>query len=207
MTFKAIVFDLGGVIIEFDYTRFFNDVIIISPLHKPDSFLLLEFWRQSDIYHRGDITDEDFYHQACELLQVCNLNQKDFFDSFNSVLAERNEEIIEIIRKIRYMNKYKLLLLSNINSSHWQYLLDKKWNFIEYFDEFILSHQVKMAKPDSDIFQLTIKKANCKPNEVLYIDDGLNNINTAERFGIKGIKYTTPKELEAELRRLKILLH
>ncbi|MHA1273269.1 MAG: HAD family hydrolase [Promethearchaeota archaeon] len=207
MNFKAIIFDLGGVIIEFDYTRFFNDVILLSPLHKPNSLLLLEFWRQSDLYHQGKISNEEFYHQTCELLQICALTQEEFFDSFNSVLAKRNEEVIEIIRKIRYMNKYKLILLSNINASHWEYLLNEKWGFIEYFDEFILSHEVKMSKPDPRIFELAIKKAGCKPQEIVYIDDGLNNIKTAEEMGIVGIKYNNPKELEAEFRRLKILLH
>jgi len=207
MTVKAIMFDLGGVIIEFDYTRFFNDVIVISPLHKPDTLLLLEFWRQSDIYHQGKISDEEFYKQTCELLQVCALNQQEFFDSFNSVLAERNEEIIQLIRKVRYMNKYKLILLSNINASHWEYLLDTKWDFIEYFDEFILSHQEKISKPNPKIFRLAIERAGCKPEEIVYVDDGLNNIKNAEKLGIMGIKYTTPNQLEAEFRRLQILLH
>ena len=66
MTIKAIIFDLGGVIVELDFSIFFQKVIEISPLHKPHSSLLLEFWRQSDVYHQGKITNKAFYHQACE---------------------------------------------------------------------------------------------------------------------------------------------
>jgi len=205
MTIKTIMFDLGGVIINFDYTRFFNDVITISPLFKPNSFLLLEFWRQADVYHQGKITDEEFYHQTCELLEVCALSQKEFFDSFNSVLAEKDDEIEELIRKLRSTGKYKLILLSNINMSHWKYLLERKCDFIRLFDEYILSHEVKLAKPDPRIFQLAIEKAGCHAEEILYIDDGLNNINTAKQLGIQSIKFHTPTDLERELKDLEII--
>lgn len=205
MVIKAIMFDLGGVIINFDYTRFFNDVIVISPLFKPDSFLLLEFWRNSDVYHQGQMTDEEFYHQNCELLQVCSLSQKEFFDSFNSVLAEKDQEMVNLIRKLKDRGNYKLMLLSNINVSHWQFLLEKKCDFLEYFDEFILSHEVKLAKPDPRIIQLAIERAGCKPEEILYIDDGLNNVRAGQQAGIPSLKYINAKDLEMALINLKIL--
>ncbi len=91
MTIKTIVFDLGGVIVELDFSQFFKNVIEISPLNKPDSFLLLEFWRQSDVYHQGKIANEEFYHQACELLEISSLNQEDFFNSFNSFNSRANQ--------------------------------------------------------------------------------------------------------------------
>jgi len=207
MTFKAIVFDLGDVIVELDFSKFFKEVIEISPLHKPNTFLLLEFWRQSDIYHQGKMSKEDFFHQACELLQVCILDQNGFFEAFNSVISHINEDVMEIVKKIRYMKKYKLILLSNINSSHWDYLLNKKWGFIEYFDELILSHEVHLTKPDPRIFQLVIEKAGCKPEEIVFIDDGLNNIRAAQEIGIYSIHFTNLEELIKEFKNLKILLH
>ncbi|MFX1391828.1 MAG: HAD family hydrolase [Promethearchaeota archaeon] len=205
MTIKAIIFDLGGVIVEFDFSKFFKEIIKISPLNKPDTLLLLEFWRQSDIYHQGKISNKQFYHQACEILQTCAINQEKFFEAFNSVIDHINEDIVELIKKIKDIGKYKLILLSNINESHWKFLKGKNWGFIKYFDELILSHKIHMIKPDPKIFSYTLHLADCKPEEILYIDDGFNNVLLAREFSINAFKFTTYNDLVTLLNDNKIL--
>ncbi|MFX1339287.1 MAG: HAD family hydrolase [Promethearchaeota archaeon] len=204
MTIKAIIFDLGGVIVELDFSNFYNRIITLSPLNKPQTPIMLEFFRQSDIYHQGNMSDDEFYQLACELLQVCALNQNEFFDAFNSIISGFNQEIIEILKKLKNSNAYKLIALSNVNASHWDYLLQQKWEFIEYFDELILSHEVHMTKPERRIFEFAIKKAGCKPKEILLIDDGVNNVVSAKQVGIKGIHFTTVENLIEELGNLGI---
>ena len=204
MTVKAIIFDLGGVIIDLDFSNFYNRIITQSPLNKPQTPIILEFFRQSDIYHQGLMSNEEFYQLACDLLQVCALDQKDFFDAFNSIISGRNPKSIKLVKKLRNMNQYKLIALSNVNSSHWEYLLRKNWGFLEYFDEMILSHEIHMTKPDKEIFQYAIQKAGCKPEEIVFIDDGLNNIRSARELGILGIKFTTNDELIKELETLNV---
>jgi len=59
MAIKCIIFDLGGVIVELDFSRFFNEVITPSPLNKPSTPIMMEFFRQSDTYHQGKVTNEE----------------------------------------------------------------------------------------------------------------------------------------------------
>lgn len=205
MKVKAIIFDLGGVLIDLDFSNFYNKIIIQSPLNKPQTPIMLEFFRQSDMYHQGNMTDDEFYQLACDLLQVCMLNQSDFFDAFNSIISGFNSNVAEIINKLRESNQYKLIALSNVNSSHWDYILNKKWNFIDWFDELILSHETHLIKPNPKIFEYAIKKAGCKPRQIVYIDDGLNNIRSAKELGIICIKYTNSEELLEELIKLNII--
>jgi len=205
MKVKAIIFDLGGVLIDLDFSNFYNKIIIQSPLNKPQTPIILEFFRQSDMYHQGNMTDDEFYQLACDLLQVCMLNQSDFFDAFNSIISGFNSNVAEIINKLRESNQYKLIALSNVNSSHWDYILNKKWNFIDWFDELILSHETHLIKPNPKIFEYAIKKAGCKPRQIVYIDDGLNNIRSAKELGIICIKYTNSEELLEELIKLNII--
>jgi len=202
---KSVIFDLGGVVVDLDFSNFYNSIISQSPLNKPQTPIILEFFRQSDIYHQGKMSDDEFYHLACDLLQVCELDQKDFYTAFNSIVSGFNPEIVEIIGAIKENNKFKLLCLSNVNSSHWEYILKKNWGFLEYFDEFILSHEVHMTKPDNKIFKYAIEKARCKPEEIVFIDDGINNVRTARKLGIIGIKFTNKKDLIKELKNLEIL--
>ncbi|MFX1323389.1 MAG: HAD family hydrolase [Promethearchaeota archaeon] len=205
MTIKAIIFDLGGVIVDLDFTNFYNKIITQSPLNKPQTPIILEFFRQSDTYHQGLISDEEFYKLACDLLQVCELDQNMFFSAFNSIISGFNVDIVNLLKRIKEINKYKMLCLSNVNSSHWEYLLNKNWGFLKYFDEYILSHEIHLTKPDKKIFEYTIKKANCKPDEIVFIDDGLNNIRSAQQLGIKGIKFTNIDDLIEELKKLNVL--
>ena len=205
MTIKAIVFDLGGVVVDLDFSNFYNRIITQSPLNKPQTPIMLEFFRQSDIYHQGNMSDEEFFHLACDLLQVCMLGQYEFFNAFNSIISGYDPEVVEIIKNIRERKRYKLLALSNVNASHWDYLLSKKWEFINYFDELILSHEIHLTKPNPEIFKYTIQKAGCKPEQIVYIDDGLNNVRSASELGIIAIKYTNTDDLVKELINLRIL--
>jgi putative hydrolase of the HAD superfamily len=205
MTIKTIIFDLGGVVIDLDFSNFYNRIISQSPLDKPQTPIMLEFFRQSDIYHQGNMTDDEFYQLACDLLQICMVDQSEFFNAFNSIISEINLDVIELIKKIKQNNQYKLIALSNVNSSHWDYILNKNWEFLDYFDDFILSHEVHLIKPDPKMFEYAIKKAGCKPKQILFIDDGLNNIRSARQLGIFCIKYTSTDDLIKELKDLKII--
>ncbi len=206
MTIKAIIFDLGGVLIELDFSIFFKKVIEISPLHKPHSLLLLEFWRQSDVYHQGKITAEEFYHQACELLNICFAEQDEFFDAFNSVISHINEDVVDLARKLKESGKYKLLLLSNVNESHWEFIKTKNWGLTDLFDEeeLLLSYVVKMTKPYPRFYQLAINEAGCKPEEIVFVDDGLNNVRGARELHINAIHFTNIEDLLEEFKKLGI---
>ncbi len=206
MTIKTIIFDLGGVIVDLDYSNFYKQIIALSPLEKPQTQIMLEFFRQSDLYHQGKMTDEEFYKLACEILQVCMIDQNQFFEAFNSIISNASQpEMISLLKELRSMKKYKLIALSNVNSSHWDYLLNKKWDFLEYFSEFILSHEVHLTKPDPRIFQLAIEKSECNAEEIVYVDDGLNNIRSANDLGIRGIYFTNVEDLIEEFKKLKII--
>ena len=205
MTIKAIIFDLGGVLVELDFSNFYNNIISQSPLENPQTRIMLEFFRESDLYHQGKMSDREFYNLACDLLQVCELDQSGFFEAFNSIVTHPIPDAVELLKKIKEKNKYKLLALSNVNSSHWNHIINKKWEFLNYFDELILSFEVHMTKPNPQLYGIAIYKAGFKPEEIVFIDDGINNIRTAKELGIIGIYYKNAKSLKKELENLKVL--
>ena len=103
MNIKALMFDLGGVFLELDFSNFYERVISPSPLNKPQAPLMLRFFRQSDIYHQGGMSDEEFYHLACDILQADkeNLNQDEFFEAFNTIISKVNTEMVELLKKLK----------------------------------------------------------------------------------------------------------
>ncbi len=114
--------------------------------------------------------------------------------------------MVELIRNIKSSNNLKLICMSNINSSHWKYLKKQKWDIWELFDEFILSHEIHITKPDAKVFELALDKAGCKPEEVLFIDDGLNNVRAAQEMGINAIRFMGLDSLVEELPKYNIKL-
>ena len=82
----------------------------------------------------------------------------------------------------------------------------QKWDIWQLFDEFILSHELQMTKPDPKMFELALEKSGCKPEEVLFIDDGLNNVRSAQDMGINAIRFMGLENLVEELRKYNIKL-
>ncbi|TFG22277.1 MAG: HAD family hydrolase [Promethearchaeota archaeon] len=208
MTIKALIFDLGDVLVELDFSNFYKKVASVSP--QGENLLtpkMLEFFRQSDLYHQGKMNDNEFYKLACDIFQVCMLDQSEFYEAFNSIVSHPITEVVELLKKLKEIKKYKLIALSNVNASHWNYILTKNWKFLEYFDELILSYQLHMTKPDPKIFKYAVKKANCKPIEIVFIDDGFNNVRSAKELGMIGIHFTNVKMLMKEFEKLKIVLN
>lgn len=209
MPVKAIIFDLGGVLVELDYSNFYNRIISLSPLENPHTrhtHAMLDFFKQSDLYHQGKMSDEEFFKFSCDLLQISLSSQSEFYDAFNSIISREMPEMTELLRDLKDLGKYKLIGLSNVNSSHWKYLLEKDWPFLEYFNELILSFKIHITKPNPEVFQLAIKKAGCQPEEIVFIDDGFNNTRSAKEQGINPIHFTNKEELIEDLKKLNVII-
>ncbi|TXT59277.1 MAG: hypothetical protein BAJALOKI2v1_230022 [Promethearchaeota archaeon] len=68
----------------------------------------------------------------------------------------------------------------------------------------ILSHEVNATKPDPKIFKIAIKKAKSKPRDIIYVDDGLNNIKAASKLGINSIQFHSTSQVIDKLKELGI---
>jgi putative hydrolase of the HAD superfamily len=83
-------------------------------------------------------------------------------------------------------NNYELILLSNTNELHIEYI-KQHFNFYEdfktCFDQFYLSHEIQLRKPEKEIFDFVLSQNNLKPNECLFIDDTKENTDTAKNMG------------------------
>ena len=93
-----------------------------------------------------------------------------------------------------------------MNESHWEFIKTKNWRLNELFDEeeLLLSYVVKMTKPYPRFYQLAINEAGCKPEEIVFIDDGLNNVRGAREMHINAIHFTSIEDLIEEFKKLGI---
>ena len=142
----------------------------------------------------GEITEMELYRQLGELANVTpDEVAKDWMD-----LVKINEELVEFIRKIK--ENHKVILLSNASSTYLRKILNR-YELIPLFDEIIISSEVKLVKPGSEIYQLALDRMQVKPEESVMIDDNMVNVNGAKQIGIDGILYTNVNSLIEELKQ------
>lgn len=127
-------------------------------------------------------------------------------ESWNSILLDFPKQRLDFIKQLKQEGKYRLLLLSNTNDLHIDYVKKQVPFFDEFqkcFDAFYLSQELAMRKPDPEIFEFILKTHQLKPQEVLFIDDTQENTEAAESLGIHVWNIDPQKEDVTQLFEVK----
>ena len=197
---KNIIFDLGNVLIRFKPEEFINKNIKEEYREK---FFNVVFkgqeWADLD---RGVLEYNDAIKIFSEKIPECSLEIKKFFDNYILDALEPIEKNIEIMKSLK--EKYKLYILSNFHYPAFDYIF-KNWKFFKYFDGKIVSGHCKFLKPEKEIYELLCSTYFLIPNECIFIDDTKANIESAEKFGIRGIHLTDINILEEKLKENNLI--
>ena len=197
--YDAIIFDLGGVIINLDFSR------TLVKLQKLVSDLNAETFcgkeKQLSFYsdfETGSISTAEFLTQFNHYYHS-SLSLSAFTDAWNAMILDFPLERIELIKKIAKLKR--IFLLSNINAVHEeavlnQYSLLSSESFYSIFEKVYYSHHVGMRKPDRKIFKHLIDENKLDPKRTLFIDDSKHHVLGASEEGIQAVHLSAPKTLE-----------
>ena len=198
MKFKAVIFDFGNVIINIDFKRIYQTFAIYTS--KSEAYIEKQITDNQLFrrYESGQFTDEEFREIIRQVLGF-PLSDTEINKAWNAVLLDIPADRIELIKKIR--QKYPVYLLSNTNNIHIKasnYYLWKAHgisNLDQLFDKLFLSYEMGMWKPDTEIYYHMLKKIKLQPNETLFLDDNINNIESAKSIGIQTILVEPPTSI------------
>ncbi|MBR3628547.1 MAG: HAD family phosphatase [Elusimicrobia bacterium] len=204
MSDKVIVFDLGKVIFDYDVNIISNSLSEYSSekilFNNMESFMISNI----DLfvkYEKGLIFSIDFYNKMVDLLSLKNLSFEKFSDIWNEIFTPIND-VIDLIFLLS--DKYEISLLSNTNELHFDYLYNKYSNILNKFKNLHLSYKMKMRKPDKEIYENIIKFYNVKPENIFFTDDNQNNVNAAQKAGIKAFSFENSSKLKKDLKSFGI---
>jgi glucose-1-phosphatase len=191
---KNIVFDLGGVIINIDPSR---TVAAFSEITGKGLDEISERIKIFNLYYRyevGELDDDGFRNLIRDFIGA-PIEHKLIDTAWNALLLDIPVERIKIIRSLK--EKYRLFLLSNTNSIHFkevENILSSTTgdSFYNLFEKVYLSYEIGMCKPDKEIYQYVLKDTNLNPQETLFIDDNLKNVEAASELGIKTVHLEPP---------------
>jgi len=195
LTIRAIIFDFGGVLLrtEDPYPR----EHLATRLGLPKEMLYYQIFESESarLATIGKISAEAHWEAVRQALDI---GENDFQAARDAFWAgdRLDEELIETLRSMR--PRYKTALLSNAWDDLRRVILHN-WDISDAFDEMIISAEVGIAKPDPRIFQITIDRLGVLPGEAIFVDDFIENIESARTFGLKTIHYQGNQRLNREM--------
>lgn len=192
---KAIVFDIGGVLIDNPWQKMLSHYASFLGVSEKDLEKFLKESKLMNDWPKGTITENGLWQKICNHFK-CHLptSKSLWLDGFRLVYRKKPEvfTLIETLRKEGFL----IGLLSNTEKPVAEFL--KRQNFPD-LDAFICSCDIGEIKPNPSIYKEMLKKLNLEPNEVVFIDDLKENIEGAKKIGIQTIQFTNIGNLRKEL--------
>ena len=183
---KNLLVDFGGVLIDLDRSRCIDS---FAQLGCRDIDRLLGICHQEGFFSRheqGLISSEEFRNGIRGMTSL-PLTDAQIDAAWNSFLVGIPSYRLECLLRLR--RRYKVFLLSNTNEIHWQWACSnafpwQAYRVDDYFDKIYLSFELKLVKPDPEIFKTVLADARIRPEETFFIDDSDKNCQVAQSLGI-----------------------
>lgn len=187
-SFKNIIFDLGGVLLNIDYNKTTEAFNQLGYTDFENMYSMLKGNNVFDDLETGKISETDFYNY---MLGAANgtVTKHQVTEAWNSMLLDFRKESLNFLEQLS--KNYNVFLLSNTNIIH-KNAFEKIFkdqtglsSFDDHFQKAYYSHLVGLRKPNEDIFDFVLKDAGIKAAETFYVDDLYPNIATGQKLGFK----------------------
>lgn len=198
--YKNIIFDLGGVILNIDYTLLIKAFKNLEIEHFDELYSQAHQIKWFDQYEKGQISSADFRNE------IRNYAKKDIPDTlidtaWDAMLLDLPAERLKLLQAFR--KTHRTFLLSNTNDIHMTAInkyLQKTYEISDLsgcFEKLYLSYKIGMRKPNADIFELVLSENKLIPAETLFIEDSIQHIEAAKNLGIQTHWLRKGEELSA----------
>ena len=196
---KNIVFDLGGVLVDFNALQYLGnfgfDEATTNLLHK--IIFGSKEWSEFDrgtYPHTSDLV-KALSNKYPELSDKINLVLHDNWLDFFSLKADTSD----FLKDLKQQNT-QVYILSNISEDSYNYV--SQYDFFNFVSGGVYSYDLKICKPDTRIYNALLEKYNLIPEETVFIDDNLSNVQSANNLGIHGVHFTTLNRVKEQVNSL-----
>lgn len=197
--YKAILFDLGGVLIDIDYQateRAFVNLGVHDFAARYTQFAQEDLF---DLFETGQISTQHFINKLLPITSP-GTTPNQVYAAWNAMLGHFPPEKIQYLTELA--KELPIFMLSNTNAIHWDVVI-QRWKqnseipLEEVFDQIFLSHEIKQRKPHSSTFDWVLEQMNMSADEVLFIDDSPQHVAGAKTAGLSAVLYDPGKPLSA----------
>ena len=194
---RALLFDLGGVVIDIDFDRAFRLWQRRSRLSLEEMRARFHFDLQFQRHERGDIAVSEYYdHLAC-LLQI-DADRQHIAHGWNSIFVAEIAETTALVQALR--GHLPCFALTNTNAAHMATWSSMFPDVVTSFERIFASHQMGFRKPDRRAFDYVSEATGFAASSMAFFDDLLENVEAAAAAGIHGVHVRSPADVRDALR-------
>ncbi|MCL6508457.1 MAG: HAD family phosphatase [Bryobacteraceae bacterium] len=198
---RAVIFDLGNVIVPFDTKRGYEALAAVNGLPPEEIKRRIAATGVVQPFEMGKIEPEEFVRKICDALAL-KVSHERFCELWSSIFLPQPLLPERLITQLK--RKYKLLVLSNTNAIHFA-MIRSRYPIMRLFDEYVLSYEVGAMKPTPEIYRVAIQRSACAPEEIFFTDDLEVNVEASRQHGLVAVRFESAEQLEAELERRGLL--
>ena len=186
--FDAIIFDLGGVILNIDYTLTIDAFTNLGIANFDTLYSQASQAGLFDDIETGKITEHEFVSYIQQYV-TSNCSASQIIDAWNAMLLNWDIQKLELIRDLR--THFNIYLLSNTNQIHKEAFMSSLnhqtglTTLDNHFDQVYLSHEIGMRKPNREIFEFVLRQHHLDASRTLFLDDSIQHIEGAKSLGIQ----------------------
>ncbi len=198
----AIIFDLGGVLIDWNPSYVFDKMFDDEEKKKHffENICTSDWNEKQDAGRPLEEATQELVRKHPEWKEYIEA----YYGRWTEMLGGPIHETVEILRLLKQKGTYKIFALTNWSAELFPIALEK-YDFLHWFDGRVVSGEEKMRKPFREFYQLILNRFNLTPQETLFIDDNVRNAEAAKNIGIKTIIFKSPEQLKHELTQSGIL--
>lgn len=190
MKISAVLFDVGGVLIELDGLPSLAKLLNSQQSHDE----IYKNWMNSPsviAHETGKLSAEEFAMQVVKDLQI-DLSPEAFMQNFATWIVGTFPNTFELLDAIP--SHVLVAALSNTSAAHWVHV--EATGLTQKLDHLFLSHEIGHLKPNHQAFQAAVNGLQLPAEEIVFFDDNIDNVNAASAFGLKAHQAFNPKQAQ-----------
>jgi FMN phosphatase YigB (HAD superfamily) len=195
---KALVFDLGKVLIDFSAEK---ACLQIAAIAKQDPLAVSDFLfdQGHELRFEGGLINFAELHQLFENRFKVTITASELMNAASDIFTPITENLL-LVESLsqKYRRQIPMVLLSNTNVIHWRHI-EQRWNPSRWFDHLILSFEVKALKPHEPIYRKVKTLTGLPLEHCFFVDDVPANVDGARRAGLDAELYTDTENLRVSL--------
>lgn len=194
---KYVIFDLGGVLIDW------NPEYLYQKVFKGEEEKMQYFLQEvcSPAWNMEQDAGRSLTEGTQLLVDIHPEYEKEirmYYGRWEEMLRGEIKSTVMILNELKSLHKVKLYALTNWSAETFPIALNR-FEFLNYFEGTVVSGDEKVRKPYKKIYEILLSRFDLKPQYCVFIDDSLENVKGAEKLGINGIHYKNSEQLRKDL--------